>query len=584
MCETYVRSRHAKRLQRQRREKRKASQENAAKPFRGDSSISESADHERHKIKAKRNKDCCLRKNLVDTELKRAGKKTKKTTEEITVSKEAVSEDGAASSEDQSSSSDEDEFEEKDRYQSAKASFIAKVLSPLMGYGSDSYLQQFVYDLWLWSSIGSAKNAAGITLRGALSGRVYSPEYWRTRHMALVDLQHQIGWPALFITVAPFEWSAPYHEWLLHEMETTLRTRTNLPAAETFHLAHLLLQTAEGLISGTNYRRSKASHRCWHEHILGAKNTRTQTVSEIFGRLEYQDGKNKRRLHKRQTYHGRGTIHLHLLVWLRKAEQIDFASAICGSLPEDNPAMLNIVEESQFDWDRSGWQMRDEPTKWDIAGHRLLLQHPISAKLKHCRAYMPDVLAAWGCHMDVQSGEGRGLVLQYAASYTSKFSDQFATTWLNEAASDHAIARRVLSEYHPLEPEMWMQLASQTLPHTVCTGVIRRYVVPVGLHMYRDDDEKNKIVQEYIDCTWRREETTLVEYLRECTLSGKRRKNDKRRVLVASILYSKMADEYYQQWLALNLPFRTTGELWDERADLVPKAYHGFALCLLKRP
>eukprot|EP00973_Karenia_brevis_P008368 1132315-Karenia_brevis.AAC.1 len=64
-----------------------------------------------------------------------------------------------------------------------------------MGYGTDWYLQQFVYDLWLWSSLGGAKNAAGIPMRGALSGKVFSPEYWRTKHMALVDLQRQIGWP-----------------------------------------------------------------------------------------------------------------------------------------------------------------------------------------------------------------------------------------------------------------------------------------------------------------------------------------------------------------------------------------------------
>eukprot|EP00973_Karenia_brevis_P093398 12417137-Karenia_brevis.AAC.1 len=236
-------------------------------------------------------------------------------------------------------------------------------------------------------------------MRGALSGRVFSPEYWRTKHMALVDLQRQLGWPALFITLAPFEWSSPYHEWLLHEMEESLRTRTNLPAAETLHLAHLLLQTAEGLISGTN-KRKKRDSQCWHEHILGPKDKKSRTVAEIFGRLEYQDGKNKRRDHKVQSYHGRGTIHLHLLVWLHNPEEIDFASAVSGAVPEDNPEMRNIVKESQMDWEKSGWQVRDGPTTWDSSTRQLLLNHPMTAKQAHCRAYMPDVLAAWQCHMD----------------------------------------------------------------------------------------------------------------------------------------------------------------------------------------
>eukprot|EP00973_Karenia_brevis_P011959 1623899-Karenia_brevis.AAC.1 len=80
-----------------------------------------------------------------------------------------------------------------------------------------------------------------------------------------------------------------------------------------------------------------------------------------------------------------------------------------------------------------------------------------------------------------------------------------------------------------------MQLASQTFPHTVCTGVIRRFVVPAGLHTYGLEDEKNKVVQEYMDCKWRKDGTTLMEYLRQCTLTGEQRKNNKRRVLVAAI-------------------------------------------------
>ena len=41
---------------------------------------------------------------------------------------------------------------------SAKASFMAKVLSPLLGYGTDYELMQYVYDLNMWSALGGAKN------------------------------------------------------------------------------------------------------------------------------------------------------------------------------------------------------------------------------------------------------------------------------------------------------------------------------------------------------------------------------------------------------------------------------------------
>ena len=43
---------------------------------------------------------------------------------------------------------------------SAKSSYVAKVLGPVLGYGSDHELFQFVYDLWLWSSMGGKKNTS----------------------------------------------------------------------------------------------------------------------------------------------------------------------------------------------------------------------------------------------------------------------------------------------------------------------------------------------------------------------------------------------------------------------------------------
>lgn len=53
---------------------------------------------------------------------------------------------------------DIDDFVEEGR-RSAKGSFMAKVLSPVIGYGNDFELLQYVYDLNLWSSLGGKKNA-----------------------------------------------------------------------------------------------------------------------------------------------------------------------------------------------------------------------------------------------------------------------------------------------------------------------------------------------------------------------------------------------------------------------------------------
>ena len=71
---------------------------------------------------------------------------------------------------------------------SAKSSYLAKVLGPTLGYGSTYELFQFVYDLWLWSSLGAKKNTVDAPMRLAMAGYSFSPEYWQSRHAGLVDL------------------------------------------------------------------------------------------------------------------------------------------------------------------------------------------------------------------------------------------------------------------------------------------------------------------------------------------------------------------------------------------------------------
>ena len=45
--------------------------------------------------------------------------------------------------------------------QSLKSSYMTKVLSPLIGYGTDYALFQFVYDLHMWTMLGAKKHVRG---------------------------------------------------------------------------------------------------------------------------------------------------------------------------------------------------------------------------------------------------------------------------------------------------------------------------------------------------------------------------------------------------------------------------------------
>ena len=143
------------------------------------------------------------------------------------------------------------------------------------------------------------------------------------------------------------------------------------------------------------------------------------------------------------------------------------------------------------------------------------LHHDSEDARKGIRAYMPDVIGAIKSHMDVQASDGRGMLLRYVASYVPKFSDSFATAWLNDQANDYAISRRVLTEYHPMEPEMWMQLGGKYQSQCVTDGTIKPFVVPVPWK-----DTLPVIVQKYMDSDWRRADMTLLEFIRKTNSEG----------------------------------------------------------------
>ena len=486
-------------------------------------------------------------------------------------------------------------------HQSAKASFLAKARSGLLGYGSDPQLLHFVWDLWMWSSLGGAKNASGIGLREALSSKPFSPERWKTYRMALVDLQSQIGWPSLFITISPYEWSFPYAAWLEDELQKCLAARLHAPVGETLHIAHVLTEAIRGLLAGDN---DGAKGGQGHVFDLPADaEDRSPSVAHWVLRLEFQDGKRQRNSHRpAQFYHGSGRVHVHALLWLRGMERLPFEEILKAEIPgEEQPEMRDLVLGSQLDWDRSGWPARAEPTEYDAAAQALRLHHPEDAAEKHCRAYLPDVLQSLRCHVDVQASDGKAMLLQYCTSYLPKFSDSFAQEFLQDEASDFAVARRILADYHPLQPEMVLQLAAQQLPQFRSKGMVRKFVCPVPW-----EKELPEMVQNYMASGWRKPRMTLLDYLRKAGPNGQIQQRYRRlhqrlktvvaledwinmtppsgEILVAAVLYSRNSDRYFGQWLLLNVPFKTLDDLWDPRAALVPKSLQFLCLCLLKRP
>ncbi|HIL57195.1 MAG TPA: hypothetical protein EYG39_04720, partial [Rhodothermales bacterium] len=409
-----------------------------------------------------------------------------------------------------------DEGEER---HSMKRSFLAKAQSPLLGYGADFELVQFVYDLNLWSALGSKKNLnTGVPLRILMAGHSFTGLYWKRIHQGLVDLVRQIGPPTLFWTLSPYEWGAPYHELIRDEMQKLLRQRLHLPVSETLHLAHVMTQIVTGAMTGCNQQRSgparRKSEQSWTKHVFSCKDgSGRKTVVNFFTRLEFQDGSRKA---PTQAYHGSGRVHMHCLFWLENVDAIGLDKAVSATAPDGN--MGAFARGAQKDQDgESTWPVREEPSVYDADRERLFLHHTEDDWAEGLRAYFPDILdATSGWHQDVQMTDGEALLLQYVTKYVSKFSDANYDEWFNDEAEADCVAWRVLKEYHPLEPEMILQLAGANFRQWACGTAsrgMRHLVAP-------DGTEETQPLTRYMECQWRRDDMSFLEYMRKSTQEG----------------------------------------------------------------
>ncbi|CAE7346144.1 PIF1 [Symbiodinium natans] len=502
----------------------------------------------------------------------------------------------------QAETSDADEAEDvDDRRHSIKRSFLCKLLSPLLGYGSDFELLQFVYDLHLWTDLGSKRNVAdGTAMRIMMRGHPMSPLYWKDVKNGLHDLVRQIGYPHLYWTLAPYERSFPYHAYLLDEMQKLLRERMRLPAFECLHLTHTMLQVTRSLLAGRGRHRGTG----WTRHLLG-KGQGLDGV-HFFTRIEFQDGSKKAGT---QQYHGSGRPHVHALFWLRDPAAVDLGSiaAATENLPEAENDLAAFVRGSQRDdAGESRWPVHDGPPQFDPVTGGWTLPHTPDDADQGVRGYFLDIMDALRCHQDLQCRQGRGLLLAYVAKYVAKWSDSSYDEWMSDASSVTSLCRKILFEYHPLEPEMVLQLTQglrQWEFGTVQTG--RRSVR--APHPWDESAQQPLFVQKYMDCAWRGETMSLLEYLRKSGPHGEiaawlRQRHEEaqnagtqvdleefvrgymmrgEQVVAVDYLW-RLNDRFFGQWCMMHLPFRSLEIFRTVRGvDSVPDRYRGFATALL---
>ena len=486
---------------------------------------------------------------------------------------------------------------------SVKRLFSSLSLGLLLGYTEHFEILQYVYDLHLWTDLGSKRNLGrGVPMRLMMGGASWSPVYWRRVQLGLVDLVRQVGFPQFFWTLSPSEWTMPYHVFVRNRMEQLLKERLHLPVEETLHIAHVLTQTAKGFLMGATGGKTG-----WTDNVFHVEDPRgLGRRLHAFMRLEFQDGTRKL---PTQDYHGSGRAHLHMIIFGAEdlIRRLPMADAVRATLPEleDDADLRGYVLGSQLDHKGdSGREIWEAPTCFDEDKHVWRLAHSDEDHSRGLRAYVVDVLDALKCHQDFLIGDDKaGMLRTYITKYLSKFSDSASQEWLNDDADATSIATTVLMRYHPLEPEMTLQLFGQKFRQwhmTTVSGGKRDFVVPVP-----DVEERPKEVILYEAAAWARGKISLLDFLRKTTNEGHicnwLKKLHKRmdpetplsefaaayevqgEKVVAAEMNSRLSDRFYGQWLVLHCPFDSLADfLRDaERLARVPREHRYMGMAVL---
>lgn len=333
--------------------------------------------------------------------------------------------------------------------ESGKVAFLTKCCSVVPDYQLNFELLHYQYDRWLFKTVTGAVNTAkfsGCSPATSLQHKTFSVGYWQWQHCLLIDAVKQFGYSSFFLTISPFEWSFPFPDWLKSLRQETGRGATELPMLETLHIAHVLEQVVRGYLCGSNTNR-------WRNHVFNDSDDPAQTnILIYFYRFEFQQ---------------RGTVHLHLLVWLQDPTKIRhdlFRASIPWQLSDEAYTVSSVQKSDKsvlpVELGRDRFQNTTD-------GTHLVFHYTQEDADRNIRAFISPLLAALQCRTDIQATDRQGMILKYVSSYVSKWHDGASTQGLHcSDISGYQAACTFLRSMRPLEPEMTLQLANIKLAWT----------------------------------------------------------------------------------------------------------------------
>ena len=437
---------------------------------------------------------------------------------------------------------------------SGKISYMHKVLSPVVDYAINYDILQYQYDRWLFKTITGAVNASkasGCSPNRSLENKSFSETFWQHQHLFLIDAVHQYGFPSLFITISPYEWTFPFPPFIQHIRNTYGKDATEVAVLETIHIAHVLEQLVRGYLTGGNSNR-------WRTHVLcNVDDPASKNVKTFFYRFEFQQ---------------RGTLHLHMLVWFDQVSSIR-ADLLHASVPWDNAHDAFLVAHTQKS-NKSCLPLKNGPDSFitDANGNTTLEFHYTEDDAqRNIQAYITTLLGSLKCRTDVQLADGKAMLLKYVSSYVTKMHDSVTSEGLycNDVTGYQA-AHSFLRTVTPLEPEMVFQLSNIKVWTDKMTMLFRP--------PFPDQTTTHKVYQMYLQRPGAEEDQSLLQWLRcHQTSTSKPKPYHNDRVLVGVKYVSLFNPLFFYQHLTMHYPHRNVHQLHHPDASTMPSTIAHFA-------
>ena len=246
-------------------------------------------------------------------------------------------------------------------------------------------------------------------------------------------------------------------------------------------------------------------------------------------------------------FQGRGTVHVHALVWLKDIKRIRF-NLLHADIPWHHPDLSSHVSNLQKS-DKGAMPFNTSSTEILSCNgpSSLRLHHPADAFALNLCGYISSIVPSLKCRMDVQRSDGHSMLLCYVTSYISKWQDSFHSESLYSIhVGPYQAAYKYLMCMEPLEPGMWLSLSSTKMSWTP------RRRKKLAFH-FVESLSSNRMCMKYLRRPTSHSNLSFLQWLRLFDVE-KGTKHKHGSTLVCMKMVSMFKDFLFFQHVALNYP------------------------------